>query len=219
MTCHFKLSFLVLLLYNDGKDTQMIGKIQGIIDSTTDTHSIIMAGGVGYLVFMDTSSLSKLEAGKPANLWIETHVREDHIHLFGFLGLDDKNMFNMLTTVQGVGPKAAMSILGALGTAQIIRAVITGDKTALTAAPGVGPKVAERIATELKSKIKNLAAAAAPELESHMGSNAAVFSDAVAALEGLGYKRSAIIPKLQEILAIDADAPLEQIIMKALKVL
>ncbi|MDR0319168.1 MAG: Holliday junction branch migration protein RuvA [Rickettsiales bacterium] len=196
----------------------MIGKIQGIIDTIADNHALIMAGGVGYMVFMDSGSLSRLKKGENTSIWIETHVREDHIHLFGFSTNDDKNMFNMLTTVQGIGPKAAMSILGTLPVPSIIRAVIAGDKTALSAAPGIGPKVAERIATELKSQIKKISKAALPELEAAGGDNA-VFSDAVAALEGLGYKRAAVITAVRNILDSDPDAPLDQIITKSLKVL
>ncbi|MDR0449042.1 MAG: Holliday junction branch migration protein RuvA [Rickettsiales bacterium] len=197
----------------------MIGKIQGIIDTITDNSAIVMAGGVGYLVFMDTGTLSKLKKGEAATLWIETNVREDAINLYGFASSDDKNMFNMLTQVQGIGPKAAMSILGTLPVPTIIRAVIAGDKAAFTAAPGVGPKVAERITTELKSQIKKLSAAAGAELEAGAGNNSAAFADAVSALEGLGYKRASAIPAVREILDAGPDLPLDQIIMKALKVL
>ncbi|MCL2629188.1 MAG: Holliday junction branch migration protein RuvA [Alphaproteobacteria bacterium] len=187
----------------------MIGKIQGIIDTVQDNQAIIMVGGVGYLVWTP----ARLSPGNPATLWIETHVREDEIRLFGFLSNDDKGIFNLLTSVQGVGPKAALSIMTTLSTSNIIKALAAQDKTSFTAAPGVGPKVAERIVTELKSKIKNLAAGATPEIESN------IMTDAVAALEGLGYKRIAIVPAVREILDKNPDAPLDQIITQSLKVL
>lgn len=195
----------------------MIGKIQGIIDTIADGYAIVMTGGVGYRVLASSSSLAKLSVGQPATFWIETHVREDHINLIGFLTSDEHNMFNVLTTIQGIGPKAGLAILGTLTPAMIINAVMAGDKRALSAAPGIGAKVAERMITELKSKIKNLASAALPELDA--APNAPVYSDAVAALEGLGYKRAAIIPVVREILDAAPATPLDQIIMQALKVL
>ncbi|MDR2685899.1 MAG: Holliday junction branch migration protein RuvA [Rickettsiales bacterium] len=194
----------------------MIGKIQGLLDSVVDNAAIVMAGGVGYRVFMATNALAALKVGAPATLWIETHVREDHIHLYGFPSNDDLNMFNMLTLVQGVGPKVALAIMGTLPTGAIIRAIATGDKASLTAAPGVGGKVAERMITELKSKIKGISANALPELE---GAPTGIFADAALALDGLGYKRAAILPALRKILEDNPALPLDQVITSALKVL
>jgi Holliday junction DNA helicase RuvA len=199
----------------------MIGKIQGIIDFIGETFAIIMAGGVGYRVFCPTSTLARLEKGVMATLWVETIVREDFIHLHGFLTEDDHQMFNLLTTVQGVGPKAAMAVLGVMNASAVIRSVQTGDKAMLTTAPGIGGKAAERIVSELRNKIKGFIASAPAELVPVDGIGAAspAFNDAISALEGLGYKRASALPVVKEILDNDPALPLDKVIMQALKLL
>ena len=131
----------------------MIGKLKGMIDSYGEDYIILDVGGVGYLVHCSARTLQALPAaGQAATLAIETHVREDQIRLFGFLTDAEREWFRLLQTVQGVGAKVALSVLGAFKPADLATAIAMGDKTAIRRAPGVGPKVAERMVIELKDK-------------------------------------------------------------------
>jgi Holliday junction DNA helicase RuvA len=131
----------------------MIGKLKGTIDSYGEDYIILDVGGVGYLVHCSARTLQALPAaGQAATLAIETHVREDQIRLFGFLTDAEREWFRLLQTVQGVGAKVALSVLGAFKPADLATAIAMGDKTAIRRAPGVGPKVAERMVIELKDK-------------------------------------------------------------------
>jgi holliday junction DNA helicase RuvA len=131
----------------------MIGKLKGIVDSYGVDYIILDASGVGYLVHCSARTLQALPApGEAATLSIETHVREDQIRLFGFLTDAEREWFRLLQTVQGVGAKVALSLLGALKPTDLASAIAMGDKAKIRRAPGVGPKVAERIVTELKDK-------------------------------------------------------------------
>jgi Holliday junction DNA helicase RuvA len=131
----------------------MIGKLKGVIDSYGEDFVIIDVNGVGYVVHCSARTLQALPAtGEPATLAIETHVREDQIRLFGFLSDVEREWFRLLQTVQGVGTRVALSVLGTLKPADLASAVAMRDKAAVARAPGVGPKVAERIVTELKDK-------------------------------------------------------------------
>src|SRR5579872_7062675 len=129
----------------------MIGKLKGVVDSYGEDSIILDVNGVGYLVHCSTRTLQELPApGEPATLSIETHVREDQIRLFGFTSDAEREWFRLLQTVQGVGAKVALSLLGTLKPAELASAIALADKTAIRRAPGVGPKVAERIVIELK---------------------------------------------------------------------
>jgi len=131
----------------------MIGKLKGIIDSYGEDFVIIDVGGVGYVVHCSGRTLQALPGqGQPVTLAIETHVREDQIRLFGFLSDVEREWFRLLQTVQGVGTKVALAILGTLKPADLASAIAMRDKAMITRTPGVGPKVAERIVTELKDK-------------------------------------------------------------------
>jgi holliday junction DNA helicase RuvA len=131
----------------------MIGKLKGIIDSYGEDSVILDVNGVGYLVHCSARTLQALPAsGEPVTLAIETHVREDQIRLFGFLFDGEREWFRLLQTVQGVGTKVALSILGTLKPADLASAIALRDKAMVARSPGVGPKVAERIVTELKDK-------------------------------------------------------------------
>ena len=131
----------------------MIGKLKGIIDSYGEDSIILDVNGVGYLVHCSARTLQELpRAGEPATLAIETHVREDQIRLFGFLTDVEREWFRLLQTVQGVGAKVALAVLGTLPPAELANAIALRDKASVTRTPGVGPKVAERIVTELKDK-------------------------------------------------------------------
>jgi Holliday junction DNA helicase RuvA len=131
----------------------MIGKLKGVIDSYGEDFIVIDVNGVGYLVHCSARTLQALPAvGQPVTLAIETHVREDQIRLFGFLADVEREWFRLLQTVQGVGTRVALSVLSTLTPRDLASAIALRDKAAVARTPGVGPKVAERIVTELKDK-------------------------------------------------------------------
>ncbi len=131
----------------------MIGKLKGVIDSYGEDAVILDVNGVGYLVHCSARTLQALPApGEPVVLAIETHVREDQIRLFGFLTDVEREWFRLLQTVQGVGTRVALAVLSTLKPAELATAIAMRDKAAVARTPGVGPKVAERIVTELKDK-------------------------------------------------------------------
>jgi holliday junction DNA helicase RuvA len=170
----------------------MIGKLKGIIDSYGEDFVILDVNGVGYQVHCSARTLQALPAaGAPVALAIETHVREDQIRLFGFLFDGEREWFRLLQTVQGVGTKVALSILGTLTPADLASAIALRDKAMVARAPGVGPKVAERIVTELKDKAPAYAGLdpAVIRLSGAVDERRAPqpVSDAVSALVNLGY--------------------------------
>jgi Holliday junction DNA helicase RuvA len=168
----------------------LIGKLTGSVDSTGDDWVILDVGGVGYVVFCSGRSLGLLPpAGGGATLWIETHVREDHIHLYGFAETAERDWFRLLNSVQGVGAKMALSILSVLPPADLVRAIAAQDKASLTRANGVGPKLAGRIASELKDKAGGIALGPVGAVNG-VAAGAEVSEDAVSALVNLGYRRA-----------------------------
>jgi Holliday junction DNA helicase RuvA len=131
----------------------MIGKLKGLIESYGQDSVIVDVNGVGYEVHCSARTRQELPGiGQPATLSIETHVREDQIRLFGFMTEIEREWFRLLQTVQGVGAKVALSVLGTLKASELASAIAMRDKAMVARAPGVGPKVAERIVTELKDK-------------------------------------------------------------------
>jgi Holliday junction DNA helicase RuvA len=131
----------------------MIGKLKGMIESYGQDFVIVDVNGVGYEVHCSARTLQELPGvGQPAMLSIETHVREDQIRLFGFISEIEREWFRLLQTVQGVGTKVALAVLGTLKPSELASAIAMRDKAMVARAPGVGPKVAERIVTELKDK-------------------------------------------------------------------
>ena len=174
----------------------MIAKLKGILDSTGPDWLIIDVSGVGYLVFASSRTLSGLPAiGEALSLIVETHVREDRIHLYGFATTAERDMYRLLTTVSGIGAKVALAILSAHDPQGLANAVIAGDKASVARAQGVGPRLAQRVVTELKDKVTGFAmTATSPDRTSsaHDRTTPAVigaFSDAVSALVNLGYAR------------------------------
>ncbi|MFO1099777.1 MAG: Holliday junction branch migration protein RuvA [Xanthobacteraceae bacterium] len=170
----------------------MIGKLKGVIDSYAEDSVIVDVGGVGYVVHCSARTLQALPAvGEAVTLAIETHVREDQIRLFGFLSDVEREWFRLLQTVQGVGTRVALSVLSTLKPGDLASAVATRDKALIARAPGVGPKVAERIVTELKDKAPAFASLdpAVVRLSGAMDERRAPqpVADAVSALVNLGY--------------------------------
>ena len=180
----------------------MIGKLSGIIDSFYPDHVILDVSGVGYLVYASRHTLTHMgQKGDAVSLLIDTHVREDHIRLYGFSSAEEQQWFRLLTSVQGVGVKAGLAILSACQPQELVLAISAQDKALITRADGVGPKLATRIITELKDKVgslesfeNNLTAAtitsSAPANAVGGTTNGEHDQDAVLALVGLGYARS-----------------------------
>jgi Holliday junction DNA helicase RuvA len=176
----------------------MIAKLTGILDSTRDGQAVVDVNGVGYLVFLSARTLGSMPPrGEAVSLAIETHVREDHIHLYGFGSDGEREWFRLLTTVQGVGAKVALAILSVLTPNELAQAIVAGDRTAVARAEGVGPKLAQRVVSELKDKAGTIGLAQGAQVSAaSFGKPAeataaadAELADAVSALVNLGYKR------------------------------
>jgi len=167
----------------------MIGKLTGKVDNISNNQLVIDVQGVGYVVAVSGRTLNQIGASETVSLLIETHVREDAISLYGFIDTAERDWFRLLTTVQGVGAKSALAILGILSPDRLAQAIAAQDKAVLTQADGVGPKLALRIVTELKDKVAGIigrsGVAGAPAPLATSGVN----GDAVSALINLGYRR------------------------------
>ncbi len=199
----------------------MIGKLTGIVDSVGESQALIDVGGVGYLVFCSGRTLDRLPpSGERASLLVETHVREDHIHLYGFAERAERDWFRLLSGVQGVGARMALSILSALSPEQLVQAIAAQDRTMLSRASGVGPKLAGRIAAELKDKVGSLALGlgATPSEPSRGGPAGGVSEDAVSALVNLGYRRGEAFGAVAAAMGrLGPDAGVESLIKAGLK--
>jgi len=172
----------------------MIARLRGTVDSLGEDWAVIDVGGVGYLVSCSGRTLSRLTTGAGVVLLVETHVREDAIQLYGFAEAGERDWFRLLTTVQGVGARVALSILSVLTPDQLLRTLAAGDKAGLTRANGVGPKLALRILTELKDKAGGIASVPPGAVVATGGGSfappaAGPIEDAVSALVNLGYRR------------------------------
>ncbi|TCT05569.1 Holliday junction branch migration protein RuvA [Aquabacter spiritensis] len=169
----------------------MIGKLKGTVDSYGEDHLVLDVHGVGYLVQCSARTLQALPAaGEAAVLFIETFVREDQIRLFGFLSEVEREWFRLLQAVQGIGAKTALAILSTLKPGELAHAIALGDKATIARAPGVGPRVATRIVTELKDK--GPALTGGDPLVAKLSGEAPArasgpVADAVSALTNLGY--------------------------------
>jgi holliday junction DNA helicase RuvA len=172
----------------------MIGKLKGVVDSVDEETIILDVNGVGYLVSASARTLRAIPAvGEPTELLIETHVREDAIRLYGFLTAGEREWFRLLQSVQGVGAKVALGILGVLSAEALSTAVARQDKVMMARAPGVGPKLAARLVLELKDKAQALAVADFAHAEAGLERSpklAKAAEDAVLALVGLGYAQA-----------------------------
>lgn len=193
----------------------MIAKLKGLVDSVGEDWAIIDVNGVGYLVHSSSRSLSALPGvGEAIAMHIETVVREDAITLFGFVDELEREMFRLLTSVQGVGAKVGLAILSTLAPNELQNAIAAQDKTVVARAKGVGPKVATRIVNELKDKVAGLVfQPQGVKMPAHAGAATAVaggsaLEDAVSALVNLGYKPTeahGAVAKAMSELGDDAD--------------
>lgn len=216
----------------------MIGKLSGRIDYRASDHVMISVGGVGYLVFCSERTLAALPGpGEAVALYTDLLVREDLLQLFGFTTLAEKEWHRLLMSVQGIGAKASLAILGALGADGVSRAIALGDWNAVKAAKGVGPKIAQRVVLDLKDKapgvmamgqgapaamgdvpadasdvIERPAPAAAPV-------NRSAQADALSALSNLGYSPSEAASAVAQAAGEAPDADESALIRAALKLL
>jgi len=168
----------------------MIAMLSGTVDQVAGDSVVLDVNGVGYLVFCSGRTLQRIGGrGERVRLLVETHVREDHIHLYGFAEEAERNWFRLLTTVQGVGARIALGVLSVLAPDALTTAILAQDKAALARAEGVGQKLAQRIAIELKDKVGDIALGAAA-IAAPASPDGAAAADAVSALVNLGYQRS-----------------------------
>lgn len=205
----------------------MIGKLTGVLDSMAEDWAMVDVGGVGYVVFCSGPTVAALgQVGSQVSLYIETHVREDHIHLYGFEDPAGRDAFRMLLTVQGVGARVALAILSVLPAPRLASAIAARDQAALSQASGVGAKLAGRIASELGDKVEALLPAfakataggpseAAPGAPGAKDGEAA---DAVSALVNLGYRRmDAFGAVAAASRRLGRDVPVEELIRAGLR--
>ncbi len=218
----------------------MIGKVTGRLDYRSGDHVLIDTGGVGYIVYCSDRTLAAMPAaGGMVSLYTEMVVRQDFMQLYGFTTLAEREWHRLLTSVQGVGAKAGLAILGTLGPDGVGRAIALGDVGSIKAAPGIGPKIAQRVANELKDKapaVMALGAAGsqmaeagdgvvidtpevAPVGKSVASGSAAAQADALSALVNLGYAAGEAASAVAEASGGDPDAESPELIRAALRLL
>ena len=195
----------------------MIAQLTGRVEALEEGRCIIDVNGVGYLVHASTRTLSALPASpEVARLLVETHVREDAILLYGFADSAERDWFRLLTTVQGVGGRVALSVLSALSPSDLVSAIASGDRASLTRAPGVGARLAVRLLTELRDKAG--AMPSAPGFALSRPVTGGVAEDAISALINLGYRRPEVQPVVARTIERLGDAaPLDALLRDSLK--
>ena len=195
----------------------MIAKLRGLLDSFGEDWCIIDVNGVGYHVFCSSRTLDKLNGlCEETTLFIETHIREDHFHLFGFASELERDWFRLLQTVQGVGAKVALAILSTVNPDELSNSIATQDKTVVGQTSGIGPKLATRIVTELKVKVAKFALAPV-KAESGKPSRSSSLGDAVSALTNLGYKQAEAFTVVNKALNEGVDDDVQTLIRLGLK--
>ncbi|TDI59933.1 MAG: Holliday junction branch migration protein RuvA [Alphaproteobacteria bacterium] len=201
----------------------MIAQLKGILDAVGDGWVIIDVGGVGYQAFCSAKTLQAMpQTGEAVKMSIITHVREDHIHLFGFISAAEKEWFDRLLGVQGVGAKVALAILSTLDPGDLTQTILAQDKAMMARPSGVGPKLATRILTELKDKVpafgSEIEIAALGNSGRSGGADAGALSDAVSALVNLGYRRADVMGAVARAnQAQGGDADLQTLVTAGLK--
>jgi len=192
----------------------MIGSISGILDAKAPGEITVDVGGVGYQIFIPLSVFYRLpEPGEKVRLFIHTHLREDALHLFGFLEPEEKQVFLLLNSVSGIGPKLAVTILSGIPADDLARALKEGDQARLQSIPGVGKKLAERMVVELRDK----AVAMRPPVASAAANGGSEVSrDAISALVNLGYRRADAEKAVREI-AQKQEGSLADVLKEALR--
>lgn len=193
----------------------MLYSVKGTLIHTEPGIAVVECGGVGFKCFVTMNTLKNLKLGEETRLYTHMNVREDAMDLFGFYSLSEQNCFKMLTGVSGVGPKVGLAILSELTPEQVAMAVASGDSKTLSRASGVGPKLAQRIALELKDKVKKMEGSGDFTTSSGgVASAAGNVANAVQALAVLGYTpadAAAVVAKF------DSSLPTEELIRLSLK--
>jgi Holliday junction DNA helicase RuvA len=212
----------------------MIGKLSGRLDFAAPDHVLIDVGGVGYVVHCSERTLAALPpVGEAVSLYTELLVREDLLQLFGFLSPYEREWHRLLVSVQGVGAKASMAILGALGAEGVARAVALADWGAVRAAPGVGPKIAQRVVNELKDKAPTAMAMGGgpddaavvetpgptPAVKAALPSRSGAQAEALSALQNLGYAPADAARAVAEAAGNEPEAETSGLIRAALRLL
>jgi Holliday junction DNA helicase RuvA len=195
----------------------VIAKLRGLLDSFGDDWCIIDVNGIGYHVFCSSRTLNNLNGlGEEVTLLIETHIREDHFHLFGFATELERDWFRLVQTVQGVGAKVALAILSAVGPDELSNSIAAQDKTVVGLATGVGPKLATRIIHELKDKVAKFALTPV-KLGDGSPLRSSALGDAVSALSNLGYKQAEAYTAVSKAINDGADDDVQVLIRLGLK--
>ena len=195
----------------------MIAKLRGLLDSFGDDWCIIDVNGIGYHVFCSSRTLNNLNGlGEEVTLLTETHIREDHFHLFGFATELERDWFRLVQTVQGVGAKVALAILSAVGPDELSNSIAAQDKTVVGLATGVGPKLATRIIHELKDKVAKFALTPV-KLGDGSPLRSSALGDAVSALSNLGYKQAEAYTAVSKAINDGADDDVQVLIRLGLK--
>lgn len=198
----------------------MIALVRGTLAYKSIDHVIVDVGGVGYRLFIPLSTFYSLPETGEISLFTHTHVREDSLLLYGFLSLEEKNLFVILIGISGIGPKLAVNILSHIPAGDLKRAIASGDLKRLSGLPGIGKKTAERLVLELKDKVGPLAGHSAAAGPSPAAGTAAgdLISDVISALVNLGYKENQA-RKVLENMELAPDLSMEEALKGALKVL
>jgi Holliday junction DNA helicase RuvA len=189
----------------------MIGFLTGKIISAKPTEILLDVKGVGYKVQISISTFEKISGKETVSLFIHTNVKEDSISLFGFHSEAEKEMFELLISISGVGPKSAISLLAGISTDDLKHAITTGNVMRITAVPGIGAKTAERLILELKNKVKDI------KKEGSRPLKASTQNEAVAALITLGYNLTTAEKSINKILSENSDCGLEELIKRSLQ--
>lgn len=200
----------------------MIALLSGKLVYKGISYIVVDTQGVGYRVFIPLTTFYELpEAGQPVTLHVHTSVKEDAINLFGFYTLQERDLFQLMISVSGIGPKVAMNILSGISSAELLEAISGGNLARLITIPGIGRKMAERLILELRDKAaKKMAADQIPVTDARQKQKEAMREDVLSALVNLGYKAGAAKDTLDKIMRDDEGEPaMDQLLKKALKLL
>jgi Holliday junction DNA helicase RuvA len=199
----------------------MIALINGKIAYKGISHIVVDVQGVGYRIFIPLTTFYELpEAGQPVTLHIHTQVKQDGINLFGFYSLQERDIFQLMISVSGIGPKIAMNILSGIAAQEMLQAISGGDLVKLVSVPGVGKKMAERLVLELKEKvIKKMIADQIPITDDRHKASQLIKEDVLSALVNLGYKNNMAKDALDKVMQLSKDElTLDQLLKKTLKI-
>ncbi|MGB5287481.1 MAG: Holliday junction branch migration protein RuvA [Ignavibacteriaceae bacterium] len=189
----------------------MIGHLTGKIISSKPTHILLDVNGVGYAIKISINTFERISGKEKVSLFIHTNVKEDAITLFGFYSESEKEMFELLISISGVGPKSALSLLSGISTDELKQAIVTNNIERIIAVPGIGRKTAERLILELKNKVRDI------KEEGITPAKPSAQKEAIAALTTLGYNLTSSEKAVNKILSDLPECSLEELIKRSLK--